>query len=184
PPATTVSGPALIDTPTLTPCAGGTTFLNRSITASDTPLPNRISQNGVASVCGTNKTFTGSIPTSGHHYDQYTLTNNTTQSQCITVTLIDNGCGTNRAIMSAAYFGSFDPNNIATNYRADLGASVNAGNPQGVYSFDVPAFQQFVVIVYDIGTVSDCTNYTLRVDGCLTGVPPTATPTITTTPSP
>src|SRR4051794_8993783 len=81
PPATTVSGPALIDTPTLTPCAGGATFLNRSITASDTPFPNRLSQNGVASVCGTNKGFTGSIPTSGHHYDQYTLTNNTTQSQ-------------------------------------------------------------------------------------------------------
>src|SRR4051812_25229872 len=55
------------NTPTLTPCAGGTSFLNRSITASDTPLPNRVSQNGVASVCGVNKTFTGSIPTTNHH---------------------------------------------------------------------------------------------------------------------
>src|SRR5690242_16654104 len=52
-------------TSTLTPCAGGTTFFNRSITTSDTPLPNRVSQNGVASVCGVNKTFTGSIPTTG-----------------------------------------------------------------------------------------------------------------------
>src|SRR6476619_4474612 len=53
--------PAGGPTSTLTPCAGGVSFLHRSITASDTPLPNRISQNGVASTCGVNKTFTGSI---------------------------------------------------------------------------------------------------------------------------
>src|SRR5689334_15444524 len=86
PPA--VAAPAGAVTATLTPCPGGTTFLNRSITASDTPLPNRVSQNGVASTCGVNKTFTGSIPTSGRHYDQYVLTNNSVQSQCVTVTLI------------------------------------------------------------------------------------------------
>src|SRR6185436_5204310 len=118
------------------------------------------------------------------HFDQYTLINNSSQSQCVTVTLTDNGCGVNRAIMSAAYLGSFDPANIATNYRADLGHSINAGDPQGVYSFDVPAGQQFVIIVYDIGTVTDCTNYTLRVDACLTGSLPTITPTRTITPTP
>src|SRR5205814_3776715 len=134
------------------------------IISSDTPLPNRISQNGIASICGTNKTFTVSFPITGHHFDQYTFPTRGSTGLCITVTLIDNGCGTNSAIMSAAYLGSFDPNNLSTNYRADLGSSVNAGNPQGVYSFDVPAGQQFIVIVYDLGTVADCTNYTLRVD--------------------
>jgi hypothetical protein len=170
-------------TPTLTPCAGSVTFLNRSITASDTPLPNRLSQNGIASMCGTSKPFPGTIPVAGRHFDQYVLTNNSTIGQCITVTLFDAGCGVNRAVMSAAYLGSFDPNNLSQNYLADLGQSVNAGNPQGVYSFDVAAGQQFVVIVYDIGTLTDCTNYTLRVEGCLVGGP-TLTPTRTPTPSP
>jgi hypothetical protein len=173
-------------TPTLTPCAGGTTFLNRSILVTDTALPNRLSQNGIASTCGTQKPFPGSIAVTGRHFDQYVLTNNSSISRCVTVTLIGSGCGVNKAVMSAAYLGSFNPNNLSQNYLADYGQSVNSGNQQGVYSFDIPAGQQMVLVVYDVGTVPDCDNYSLRVDACLTGGPtltPSRTPTRTVTPT-
>jgi hypothetical protein len=45
-----------------------------------------------------------------------------------------NNCG-NNALLSAAYLGSFNPNNVCENFLADMGTA----GPDFTYSFNVPA---------------------------------------------
>src|SRR3989442_437756 len=87
-------------TPTLTPCAGGPTFLNQTITNTLPTIPNvRLVQTGIASTCAASKTFPGTTGTGNRHYRQYTLTNNTVSTQCVTITFLTQ-CGPNTNLTS------------------------------------------------------------------------------------
>jgi len=92
--------------------------------------------------------------------------------------------GTN-FIFTAAYLGSFDPENICTNWIGDSGSSPN---PEQAFDVDVDNGQTLVIVVSEVTTDAGCPAYTLTVTGlCQSNTPtptPTGTPTATPTPTP
>jgi hypothetical protein len=123
----------------------------------------RLNRDGDISTCGTPKICPGTIGTGTRRYDAYTFTNCSTAASCITVDL-STTCVGNSQLFVAAYLGSFDPNNICTNYLADPGTSPGAV-PLG-FSFHVPAGTSFTVVVNEInaGGSTGC-GYTLDLGG-------------------
>jgi hypothetical protein len=123
----------------------------------------RLNRDGDISTCGTPKTCPGTTGTGTRRYDAYTFTNCSTAASCITVDL-STTCVGNSQLFVAAYLGSFDPNNICTNYLADPGTSPGAV-PLG-FSFNVPAGATFTVVVNEInaGGGVGC-GYTLDLGG-------------------
>ena len=115
---------------------------------------------GAASVCGTAKPYPGlGAATGARQYDAYTVTNCGSAAKCVTVTVNQSGS----ALYTAAYSGSFDPANLATNFLADAGFSASSMS----YSFDVAAGATFVVVVHEV-TPGRRGAYTLNVDGLCT----------------
>jgi hypothetical protein len=169
---------------TPTPCGIGQTFTG-SITTSDLVQTGRLARNGVVSTCAAPKTCPGAGDAVVRHYDRYTFTNTSSSAQCVTVRVVNN-CE-NNALLSAAYLGSFNPNNVCENYLADMGAS----GPQFGYSFSVPPNTTYVITVLENSATVGCASYTLSVDPCsvgtpiptVTGTPPTATSTHTAVPT-
>jgi hypothetical protein len=83
-------------------------------------------------------------------------------------------------IFIGAYLGSFDPNNICSNWIGDSGSSPN---PEQAFSFDVDNGQTFVVVVSELTPDAGCASYTITVSPqeiCGGGSP---TPTATATPT-
>src|SRR5512141_1607070 len=76
-----------------------------------------LTADGVASVCGTDKTCPGSSGP-GVPYVASTFTNDTGGDVCLTVSGSSTCTGNSRSTL-VAYLGSFDPSNICTNYLAD-----------------------------------------------------------------
>src|SRR4029078_2378858 len=109
------------------------------------------SQNGVNSTCASPKTCPGVIPGSTFTFDAYQFQNFGASTACVTIAFTT-GCGVNQAVHPVAYLGTFAPNNICTNYRGDLGHSINAGE-SGTISGNVPAGQTFTLVVHEVGTV-------------------------------
>ncbi len=171
-------------TATATACAVGQTF-NGSLSLTDPTQTGRLARNGIASTCAAPKVCPGVGDTVTRHYDAYTFTNNTSFTQCITVNVVNN-CE-NNALLSAAYLGSFNPNDVCANYLADMGLS----GPEFTYSFNVPPGATYVITVLENSANVGCTAYTLRVGPCpvgtavptVTGTPPTATRTNTALPT-
>jgi hypothetical protein len=62
-----------------------------------------------------------------------------------------------------AFLGSFNPANINTNYRGDLGMSPGQNGGSSSYGISVPAGQTFVVTVYEVTANGGCGSYTLTV---------------------
>jgi hypothetical protein len=91
-----------------------------------------------------------------HHYDEYTFTNNTGATQCVTVD-INTACTGTNFIFTTAYLGSFDPTNLCTNYLADEGASPNPTQP---FSFNIDDGQTFVLVVAEVTADAGCPAYT------------------------
>ena len=170
--------PPTVITTTLdtTPPAGGTGFT--ATTGLQTP---RIIRAAPAGTCGVNKAFPGVTGAGTRQFDAYSFTTCPSSAPyCVTVTLT-NSCTGNKQMFDALYSGTFDPNNLGTNYVADAAASNIVG---GAITFQAPvgAGSTFVVVVADVNTGVDsavgCT-YTLTVSGaCLTcqtnNLPPVA----------
>jgi hypothetical protein len=167
-------------TPTVTPPPVPPCIIyNGSLAAGDLTQTARIITVGLPpSTCAIPRTCPGddtSITTT-HFYDEYTYTNSTGSQQCITVQVIP-GC-TNNALTSVAYNGSYNPASKCANYIAD-GAR---GGPENIYSFNLPAGQTAVIIVFEHNGGIGCENYSLSIsaDQCTVGPSPTpggATPT-------
>lgn len=145
--------------PTATPCPGGTTY-NGSITTSDPVANGRLSRDGVPSTCSVAKSCPGQYDGLARHYDSYTYHNTTASPQCVTVHITE-VCG-NNALLSAAYLGSFDPNNLCANYLADMGEA----GPSFSYSFNAPAGSTVVVMVEENTSNVGCASYTLQINPC------------------
>ncbi|HET6313381.1 MAG TPA: hypothetical protein VFH60_06060, partial [Chloroflexia bacterium] len=184
PPTAVPTGTATtMPTASATACAGG---INTTgvITNTDPVQTGRLGRSAAISSCAVPKTCPAVGDTLVRHYDSYPFTNNSGTSQCVTVRVI-NQCG-NNSLLIAAYLGTFDPNNLCTNYLADMGLS----GPDFTYSFNVPNGASYVVTVLENSPNVGCANYNIRVSPCdvgtplptVTGTPPTATPTITPVP--
>ncbi len=162
-------------TPTGTP---GNCTVNGSIDTSDPVQTDRLFRSGFPQTCPASTscaTFGDGLP---RHYDSYTFTNTTGASQCVTIDTNTACTGTN-FIFTAAYLGSFDPNNICTNWIGDSGFSPNPDQP---FQVDVADGQTFVVVVSEVTPDAGCAGYTVTITPssiCGGGGTPTPTPTCT-----
>ena len=140
--------------------------LTGSIVISDPVQAGRINRDGVASSCQTPKTCSILVDTLPRHYDAYTFVNSSSSASCYTVRIDAGSCTGSRYLFSTTYLGSFNRNNLCSNFLADIGISPN---PVGSYSFTVPAGATFVVVVHEIDVNGGCPIYTLNVTNCQPG---------------
>jgi hypothetical protein len=135
-----------------------------SIAAGDTTMTGRIGRNGVVSSCAFPKNYPGTQDLlANRRYDAYSFTNSGNATTCVTVNLTS-GCGVN--IFGVVYLDSFNPANLQQNYLADNGSSF-AGT--GTFSFNVPAFRTFVLVVHEVNVGAGCASYSGTVSGLLSG---------------
>jgi N-acetylneuraminic acid mutarotase len=100
------------------------------------------------------------------HYDAYVFVNNDIQPQCVTVTVDPGTCiDGSHWIQSAAYLGTYNPASQCANFLGDIG-----GSPLQVksYSFTVPPWQTYSVVVNEVDPSAYCPGYKLTVsaDDC------------------
>jgi hypothetical protein len=92
-------------------------------------------------------------------FDAYSFTNNG-PATCVTFNL-DTECH-DEPLFAVAYLGTFDPAHILTNYLADMGRSPPFAN---AFSFDVPANATVVLVVSEVVSNGECTDYKVTVSG-------------------
>jgi hypothetical protein len=168
-------------TPTPTPTCPPM-VITGSIDNSDPAQNDRLNRGVISGCCGTS--YQCQIFGDGqlHHYDAYTFTNTTGSTQCVTVG-IDTDCQGSNFIFTAAYLGTFDPNNICTNWIADEGQSPIPGNATP-FSFNIEDSQTFILVVSEVTANAGCPSYTMTVSGLCGSATPTPTPTATATQTP
>ena len=153
-------------------------MVSGSIDTGDPTQVDRLFRSGIPQTCPASTScaiFGDGLP---RHYDSYTFTNTTGASQCVTIDTNTACTGTN-FIFTAAYLGSFDPNNICTNWIGDSGGSPNPDQP---FQVDVADGQTFVVVVSEVTPDAGCPGYTVTITPssiCGGGGTPTPTPTCT-----
>ena len=101
------------------------------------------------------------------HYDEYTFTNTTGATQCVTVEPTTECVGTNY-IFAAAYLGSFDPNNICTNWIGDSGSSPPT-LPPVPFQVDLDDGQTVVLVASEVTPGAGSSAYTLTITGLCGG---------------
>jgi hypothetical protein len=182
PTATATATPTATITPTATATPTSSPsctpiVINGSIDDTDPTQTDKLVRSGIAQTCPASTSCAIFGDPTPHHYDSYTFTNTSGSTQCVT---IDTNTQCNRAlsIFIAAYLGSFDPNNICTNWIGDSGFSPD---PDRVFQVEVPDGQTLVVVVSEVNTDSGCPAYTLTITGLCQGGTPTPTPTATAT---
>jgi hypothetical protein len=156
---------------------GDVCTFNGGLVAGDLTLTNgRFFRDGVPSACGAGKVCPGNFGTGPYFYDTYTLQNLTCATQCVTVDYIANAGGGD--VFVTAYNGSFDPNNLCTNYMADGGLSSLSGGTGVTFAFTVPANTTVVFVAMAAQISTPCPSYTMTVTGLnCTPPPPCTAPT-------
>ncbi len=126
----------------------------------------RLFRSGTASSCA-NPTMGSPFSSGNFKYDAYTFTGTSPVARCIEVT-INQGCGT--GVFSGAYGGGgFDPTNITANFLGDAGSSTD---PM-IYSFTVPANEQFTVVFTEVASGGNPTcDYTIALNASSCAPPP------------
>src|SRR6266700_381198 len=175
---TTGGGGSPTPTPTASP---GGCVINGSIDTGDPTQTDRLFRSGFPQTCPA--TTSCAILGDGlpRHYDSYTFTNTTGATQCVTVDTNTACTGTN-FIFIGAYLGSFDPNNVCTNWIGDAGSSPNPDQP---FQFNVDDGQTFAVVVSEVTPDAGCSGYTVTITPnsiCGGGASPTPTATATCPP--
>ena len=167
--------------PTPTPTATGTPGgcqINGSLDGNDPTQTDRLFRSGIPQTCPAGTTCAIFGDPTPRHYDSYTFTNTTGAPQCVTVTTTTDCTGTNFTF-TAAYLGSFDPNNLCNNWIGDGGSSPDIGVPIS-FSFDVADGDTFVVVISEVTPNSGCPAYTIDITPqsiCGGGASPTPTAT-------
>jgi gliding motility-associated-like protein len=106
---------------------------------------------------------------SGFFYDTYTLVNSGLTDRCVTIASSATCQGGDEYFVSA-YNGTFDPNNICTNYLSDEGVGGQT------FSVNIAAGTSVILVVNQVNTgFAGCNSYTLNITGL--------TPVVTITPS-
>ncbi len=167
-----------------TPSTNVACLFTGSLVAGDQSMPNRLTRPGTAGgTCAAPQPFPGPFGPGPYFYDTYTFTNTTGSAACVVVNLTTTDL-TNANIQSAAYLGTFDPNNLATNYIAD--PYVSTGTPAApaglTYSFNLANGATTVILVFSANpsatAAGTASNYTLSIDGLTSACtpPPPCTP--------
>ena len=169
--------PTPTPTPTATPSCTPI-VVTGSIDAGDPTQNDRLFRSGIPQTCPPTTACQVFGDLALHHYDEYTFTNTTGATQCVTVDTNTACTGTN-FIFIAAYLGSFDPNNICTNWIGDSGSSPNPDQP---FQVNIDPGQTFVVVVSEVTADAGCPGYTVTITGLCQQGTPTPTPTPTGTP--
>ena len=168
-------------TPTPTPTATpGGCEVTGSIDLNDPTQTDRLFRSGFPQTCPASLScavFGDPVP---RHYDEYSFTNTTGATQCVTVDTNTACTGTN-FIFTAAYLGSFDPANICTNWIGDSGSSPD---PEVAFQVNVDPGQTIVIVVSEVTPDAGCPGYTVTLTNICGGGTPTPTPTVTVTPTP
>ena len=113
--------------------------------------------------------YTGTITdSSSYHYDTYSEVNSSGSSACATITVQANAAAGSFGVAAYAYLGSFDPNNLATNYAGGVNSQVPVGG-SATYHVTVPAGQTLVAEVEEYVAGSGA-SYTLTIDMAPTAV--------------
>jgi hypothetical protein len=167
--------PTPTPTPTATP--GGGCEVTGSIDLSDPTQLDRLFRSGIPQTCPASTTCAVFGDPTPRHYDEYSFTNTTGATQCVTVDTNTACTGTN-FIFIGAYLGSFDPNNICTNWIGDSGSSPNPDQP---FQVDVDNGQTLVIVVSEVTPDAGCPGYTVTLTNICGGGTPTPTPTATAT---
>ncbi len=164
------TGSLQFDVPTLTAFACAPVEITGQLGSGSAGWPSvsgvqnaRLNRNGIASTCAAPKAC-DIFAAGSFDYDAYTIPNLSGASQCVTINLevLDQEtCN----LQSNAYLGSFDPNNICTNYLADPGLSSGIPPTPTVFSGEVPAGESLVVEVHSLGSGMIGCNYTVTVIG-------------------
>jgi N-acetylneuraminic acid mutarotase len=138
----------------------GTVTISGSLAPGDLTASQRIFRDGAPTSCGIPDSCSV-VQTGSFLYDQYPLVNNTGIQQCLTITATAGP----EFIHFISYNGSFDPNNVCTNYLGDIGTSPS---PTGSYSHVVEPGQTFMIVVEDVYEDAAFTNYdmTITADRC------------------
>lgn len=118
----------------------------------------RLTRDGVASTCSEPEVCSGPFGTGTFAFDAYEFENTAPFARCVEINLVS-GCGS--AAFASAYLDMFDPDDLCANYLADAGTS--AGNQ--VFSFEVPAFATFVLVVSESSVLEGCGAYSFSVCG-------------------
>jgi len=140
-----------------------------AITADDAQQAARLGRNSVASSCASAKACPAALGTGNRSFDQYTFTNASDVTACVTVNVdADASCSGTNQILASAYLDSYDPQNLCANYLADAGQSPDAGFHS--FSFEVPAGHNFVVVLSDVNEGGICPGYTVNVSGLVDNV--------------
>jgi Secretion system C-terminal sorting domain len=141
-----------------------------AITLTDPALPgDRLFRDSTPGQCTTTKAYPGvSANTPGVHYDTYTIRNSSaTASTCLSLTLAATCTdATGPALFLTVYSGSFNPANLATGYKADLGVSpsvdpagISSGQSMGV---TLAPNEVAVLVVNGLSATAVCNSYILR----------------------
>ena len=175
---------SVVASPTI--CVGGTISQTGAITLSDPTQTGRLTRDGVASTCAAPKVCPGVFDATVRHYDQYSYTNTSASSVCVTIDLHVGSCiGTGaNAIFAVVYNGSYNPAALCTGYMADPGGSPNIADFP--FSFTAAAGQTFVVVIHEITANAGCPGYGFEVEGLPGGgcaSPTPGTPVATSTPA-
>lgn len=118
----------------------GTLFnFSGSLTATTATQTDRLFRDGTPSTCGSPKAYPGNYGSGTfRHVVSTPFTNSTGSAICATVTLTtDAACAAD--VFATAYSGSFDVNNLGTNYQADSGSSIGGASQSESFQVLVPA---------------------------------------------
>ncbi len=131
--------------PLTCPPAGG--VVTGAITSGDPAQTGRFTRaSNPASTCASPKAGSPAQDSGHYAYDQYTFKNRTASSQCMSITL-ESTSGT-PLLQSAAYSGTYNPNDITQGYLGDSGPSIGGSSPSSVnYEVTVASLADFVVVV-------------------------------------
>jgi hypothetical protein len=145
------------------------TTITGSLSPGDLQQTARMNRDGNSSGCGSQKTCPGPFGSGPRLYDIYSFTNPIGASACVTIALTSGCDPINSPIMSAAYLGSFNPNNLCQNYLGDLG---NSPPNQTSYSVNLPPGGTLLVNVHEVlPGLGGCSSYTLTVSGFMCAIP-------------
>lgn len=106
----------------------------------------RLNRNGISSTCAAPKTCLIFDTVTGRQFDSYSIPNDSGNDVCVNVNLSADA-KTTCNVQTNAYLGTFDPNNICTNYLADPGLSTGVPPTPTNMSFTVPAGQTLTIVV-------------------------------------
>jgi hypothetical protein len=138
----------------------GPTIIHDSISVTDAVQTGRLNRYDPPPTCAAPNTCPLSFDTVSRHFDLYSFWNNTNATQCVKVTLDAGSCSTGQNVQSSAYLDYYDAANLCTNYLSDIGATPLSSK---AYSFEVPAWRNYIIVVNEAFSGSYCPAYTLTV---------------------